>query len=227
MKRFIDIIISLFVLIIFFPLLSVIIFAVWAEDRKVPFYFGERAKLNGQIFNLVKIRSMIAGADKSGLESTSSHDFRITRVGHLIRKIKIDELPQFWNVLIGDMSIVGPRPNTISEIKKYNQDELRLLSVKPGITDFSSIVFADEGDILSHYSNADEAYTRIIRPWKSKLGLFYIDHSSNFVDLAIVFLTALNLVSRKLTLGLVAKILNSLGAPDELVAISRREKALT
>ena len=124
---------------------------------------------------MVKIRSMIINADKTGVDSTSSDDMRITSVGKVIRKLKLDELSQLWNVLIGDMSLVGPRPNVKSETDLYTKIEKNLLNVKPGITDFSSIVFSDEGDILSGSDDPDLLYNQLIRPWKSRLSLFYIE----------------------------------------------------
>ena len=97
-------------------------------------------------------------------------------VGKLIRKLKLDELTQILNVINGSMSFVGPRPNTPYDVKLYSQEEKKLLSIRPGITDISSIVFSDEGDILEKYDNPDLAYNQLIRPWKSRLGLFYINN---------------------------------------------------
>jgi lipopolysaccharide/colanic/teichoic acid biosynthesis glycosyltransferase len=114
---------------------------------------------------------MIKNADQSGVDSTGAADRRITPVGHFIRRYKLDEITQLWNVLKGDMSLVGPRPNVQRETDMYTGIERRLLSVKPGITDFSSIVFSDEGDILKDHADPDIAYNQLIRPGKSALGL--------------------------------------------------------
>ena len=120
---------------------------------------------------MVKLRSMIINADKNKVDSTASDDMRITRVGMMIRAYKLDELTQLINVLKGDMSLVGPRPNVQRDVDLYSETEKRLLSVKPGITDFSSIIFSDEGDILSGLDDPDIAYNQLIRPWKSRLGI--------------------------------------------------------
>jgi lipopolysaccharide/colanic/teichoic acid biosynthesis glycosyltransferase len=105
-----------------------------------------------------------------GVDSTSSSDNRITPIGKIVRKFKLDELPQLFHVLTGKMSLVGPRPNVWNDVKIYTKEEKELLSIKPGITDFSSIIFSDEGDILSNYKNPDLKYNQLIRPWKSRLG---------------------------------------------------------
>ena len=118
---------------------------------------------------------MSISADKNGVNSTSLNDARITPVGHKIRKYKLDEFTQLWNVLIGDMSLVGPRPNVLVDTNLYTKVERKLLTVRPGITDFSSIVFSDEGKILENKKDPNLSYNQFIRPWKSRLGLIYIE----------------------------------------------------
>ena len=135
---------------------------------------------------MVKFRSMIIDASASGVDSTASDDKRITTIGRIVRKFKIDEIPQLFNVMIGDMSFVGPRPNVESETRMYSKVEQRILSVKPGITDFSSIVFSDEGDILKGSDDPDLKYNQIIRPWKSRLALLYIDNRTLMIDIKII-----------------------------------------
>ena len=117
---------------------------------------------------------MIVKADQTGVDSTAGDDKRITPIGRLVRKLKLDELSQLWNVLKGDMSLVGPRPNVPREVALYTSDENKLLEIRPGITDLSSIIFADEGDILHGAEDPDLRYHQIIRPWKSRLGLLYV-----------------------------------------------------
>ena len=173
-KRLVDILASLFGLLITSPILLPVMFLVWKEDKKSPFYIAPRSGRNGTIFKMVKLRSMVVDADKTGVDSTSGNDMRITPIGHKIRRYKLDELVQLWNVLIGDMSLVGPRPNVKTETDLYTDVEKKLLLVRPGITDFSSIVFSDEGEILEGRDNPDLAYNQLIRPWKSRLGLLYI-----------------------------------------------------
>ena len=181
MKRFLDFIISCFGLLVATPVLVPVMFLVWVQDFKSPFYIAQRVGRDGKQFKMVKLRSMIINADSSGVDSTSSNDTRITPIGHIIRKFKLDELTQLWNVFKGDMSLVGPRPNVKAETELYTIDEKILLSVRPGITDLSSIIFSDEGDILENKENPDLAYNQLIRPWKSRLGLIYIKNQT-FMD---------------------------------------------
>jgi len=175
---------------------------------------------------MAKLRSMVANADKAGIDSTSANDSRITPVGHVIRACKLDELSQLWNVLTGDMSLVGPRPNVANETGRYTQAEQKLLSVRPGITDISSIVFSDEGLILADSVDPDLDYNRLIRPWKSRLGILYIENRSLGLDLALIAATAVSAVSRRAALRLIDRILVSLNAPADVRDVARREHRL-
>jgi lipopolysaccharide/colanic/teichoic acid biosynthesis glycosyltransferase len=172
---------------------------------------------------MVKLRSMVVNADKAGIDSTSNSDQRITSIGKIIRKYKLDELTQLWNVLRGDMSLVGPRPNVKAEVDLYTDAEKELLSVKPGINDFSSIVFSDEGKILENKEDPDLAYNQLIRPWKSRLGLIYIKHQSILLDIEIIIYTLLALISKRTALNWVSKKLENFGVDRHLVNISKRE----
>ncbi len=165
---------------------------------------------------------MIIKADQTGVDSTSSDDKRITPLGHFIRKYKLDELTQLWNVLIGDMSLVGPRPNVQRETDLYTSEERKLLSVKPGITDFASIVFSDEGEILKGYSDPDIAYNQLIRPGKGYLGLFYISNQSLMLDIKICFCTLLLIISKPSALRKVLNILSQLQAEQYLLDLASR-----
>jgi lipopolysaccharide/colanic/teichoic acid biosynthesis glycosyltransferase len=185
-----------------------------------------RVGKNSSMFKMIKLRSMSINADQSGVNSTSTDDNRITQVGHKIRRYKLDEFTQLWNVLIGDMSLVGPRPNLLSDTKLYTDIEKGLLTVRPGITDFSSIVFSDEGKILEGLSEPDLAYNQLIRPWKSRLGLAYIKNQSLFLDLQLIFYTIIAIISKKRALTWVAAKLTSLNVDKETVKISKREVAL-
>ena len=169
-KRNLDLFLSTFGLIFLSPLLLTGIVLVWFQDFKNPFYISDRIGLKNKKFKIVKIRSMIIDADKSCVDSTSSKDPRITKIGSLIRKLKLDEFTQLWNVFLGEMSFVGPRPNVERETVLYTNIEKKLLTVKPGITDIASIVFSDEGQILSSYSDPDIAYNQLIRPRKKLPG---------------------------------------------------------
>ena len=225
-KRIFDILFSLFGIIFLSPLFIPCLFLVWVQDFHSPFYIAPRVGKNGKVFKMVKIRSMIINADKTGVDSTSSDDMRITSVGKVIRKLKLDELSQLWNVLIGDMSLVGPRPNVKSETDLYTKIEKNLLKVKPGITDFSSIVFSDEGDILSGSDDPDLLYNQLIRPWKSRLSLFYIEKSGLLIDIKLILLTVLSILNREKALQALSKILKSYGADDKLIKISKRKDKL-
>lgn len=225
-KRLFDIIISLVGLIVASPILIPTMVAIWLQDFHSPFYIAPRVGKDGKLFRMVKLRSMIVGADKTGVDSTAAGDRRITKVGHFIRRYKLDELSQLWNVLKGDMSLVGPRPQVQRDVALYTDEERRLLSVKPGITDISSIVFADEGEILKGKPDPDLAYNQLIRPWKSRLGLFYIDHQSLLLDLRLIFLTAVTIVSRRRALEGIQRILSDLGADEQLKRVAFRQEPL-
>lgn len=227
MKRLIDIVLSAFGLLVASPVLLPVMFLVWWQDKHSPFYVAPRVGRAGAPFRMVKLRSMVINADKSGVDSTGSNDRRITRVGHFIRRYKLDELTQLWNVLKGDMSLVGPRPNVKRETDLYTPVEKRLLDVRPGITDISSIVFSDEGDILKDHSDPDIAYNQLIRPGKSLLGLFYIEHRSAALDLRLIGLTLMAVVSRARALDGVQRILTGLGAERSLVELAARQRPLT
>lgn len=222
-KRVLDIFISFFVLLVSAPILLTFMFLIWKHDNKSPFYIAPRVGKKGKLFYMIKLRSMIVNADKIGIDSTSNDDDRIIPIGKTIRKYKLDEITQLWNVLLGDMSLVGPRPNVIAETNLYTNDEKNLLTTRPGITDFSSIVFSDEGTILENKKDPDLAYNQLIRPWKSRLGLIYIKHQSIFIDLSIMFYTVVSLVSRQKSLNWVSKKLYELGEGEEIAIISKRE----
>jgi lipopolysaccharide/colanic/teichoic acid biosynthesis glycosyltransferase len=226
MKRLFDFVVSFFGLVITSPILIPTMIAVWWQDYHSPFYIAPRVGKGEKLFRMVKMRSMVMNADKSGVDSTGANDNRITAVGRFVRSYKIDELTQLWNVLKGDMSLVGPRPNVKRETDLYTSEEKRLLSVRPGITDISSIVFADEGDILKDSEDPDLDYNQLIRPWKSRLGLLYVDNSSLILDILLILLTVIAIISRENSLNGVQKVLLSLHAEDKVRKIAARQEAL-
>lgn len=226
MKRIFDIFASVFGLVLTGPILLVFMFLVWRQDGFSPFYIAPRVGKAEKPFPMIKLRSMIKNADKSGVDSTASGDVRITRIGHLIRKFKLDELTQLLNVLKGDMSLVGPRPNVARETNLYTNAEKQLLKLRPGITDFSSIVFADEGEILADKNDPDLAYNQIIRPGKSRLGLFYVTNRSFIMDIQLILLTILAIISRQRALRASASLLKRYGADDALVELALRTTPL-
>lgn len=225
-KRLIDIAISAFGLLLASPVLLPVMFLVWREDGHSPFYIAKRVGRAGKPFAMVKMRSMVIGADKKGGASTSNDDRRITPVGAFIRRYKIDELTQLWNVLKGDMSLVGPRPQVQAGVDVYTPLERGLLSVRPGITDFASIVFADEGSILEGHPDPDKGYDQLIRPGKSRLGLFYVENQGLLVDLRLIQLTLLTIASRQSALNGVQSLLRRLGADESLVVLAGRQQPL-
>jgi lipopolysaccharide/colanic/teichoic acid biosynthesis glycosyltransferase len=221
-KRLTDIVLALCGLVVLALPLTLIALAVWLEDRASPFYGGVRAGLRGQPIRMLKFRTMVPDAWKNGVNSTASTDRRITRVGGWLRRFKLDELPQLWNVLMGSMSLVGPRPQVADDVALYTADERRLLEVRPGITDLASVVFADEGGILAGSADPDLLYNQVIRPWKSRLGLEYIEHAGLALDVRIVALTLLAAISRRRALDGVARLLSAWNADPRLCEAALR-----
>lgn len=226
LKRLFDILIVLLLAPLALPLVILFAIAVYAQDFQWPFYSPPRIGKNGKIFTMHKLRTMVAGADKSKVDTTSLHDVRITKLGHFLRKCKFDELPQLWNILLGEMSFVGPRPQIDREVALYTEVEKELLSIAPGITDFASIAFSDLAEIVAPYPDANIAYNQLVRPPKSRLGLFYCAHKAVWVDLLLMVLTALSIMSRPLALKGVVWLLIQLQAPEDLVEVAKRQKPL-
>ena len=225
-KRIFDIVFSSVALAIISPLFLLFLLFVYFYDFHNPFYVAPRVGLNGKLFNMIKIRSMTINADKTGVASTASDDNRITPIGRIIRKFKFDELSQLINVLNGSMSLVGPRPQVEKDVKLYTEKEKELLKVKPGITDYSSIIFSDEGNILEGSSDPDMDYNLLIRPWKSRLGLFYINNQTFFLDLKLIFFTIISFISRQFVLKIISKSIERKNAEKDLVLVSLRNDEL-
>jgi len=213
-------------LAILWPVLGLVCVATWLHDFRNPIYASLRVGKDGKLFRLYKIRTMGVGADAIGPMTTSVDDPRITPLGAIIRRVKIDELPQFFNVLIGDMSVVGPRPQILGEVETYTAEERKLLAVRPGLSDYSSVVFTDLGEIVKSQKNAHLAYQQLVRPWKSRLGIFYVENPSLAVDAGIVIATAAAIVSHRAGIAMVACILQAQGAPPDLVEMAQRNSSL-
>ena len=226
-KRIFDITFSFIGLVVVMPLIMPFVFLIWLQDFENPFYIADRIGLDSKKFKIIKIRSMIVKADKSKVDSTSANDPRITKVGSIIRKLKFDELTQLFNVFKGEMSFVGPRPNVERETNLYSNKEKELLKVKPGITDFASIVFSDESEILKDYQNPDIAYNQLIRPRKNFLALTYIKNKSITLDLKIILLTILAFINKRKTISLIVRILKSYKTSEEIIEMARRNNKLT
>ncbi len=227
MKRLLDITAATAGLILLSPLLVILAIAIWLQDYHSPFYIAPRTGRGEKPFRMVKFRSMVVRADRTGVDSTAGDDPRITALGRFIRRFKLDEIPQLWNVFMGQMSLVGPRPNVERETVLYTADEKRLLAVRPGITDLASIVFADEGEILQGSADPDLRYNQVIRPWKSRLGLLYSDARPSVVrDLKVIMLTVKGSIDRASALAGVYRMAHDLGAEPELLTIITRQEPL-
>ena len=193
-KRLFDIIVAAFALVLVLPLLVFVAVAIKVSSRGPVFYRGLRVGLGGQLFAMLKFRTMIANAESCGDSATAADDPRITTVGKFLRHYKLDELPQFINVLIGNMSLVGPRPEVQKYVNLFSLEERAILSVRPGITDWASIWNSNEAAVLEGSRDPEKTYEELIRPTKLALQLLYVRNHSFSVDLKILFHTALKLV---------------------------------
>jgi lipopolysaccharide/colanic/teichoic acid biosynthesis glycosyltransferase len=194
LKRTIDLIFALFGLVLLSPLLIAIALWVKISSPGPVLYAGVRIGKDGVPFPMLKFRSMVVNADRAGGSSTTADDVRLTSAGRFLRRFKLDELPQLVNVLRGDMSFVGPRPQVEWAVKLYAPEERQLLSVRPGITDFASLRFRNEAEILRGSTDPDRDYLDKIAPTKIRLGLFYVRNYSFIVDTKILTATLLSLV---------------------------------
>ncbi len=197
LKRSFDIVFSVLGLILAGPLLAATAFMIKAADRGPVFYRGVRVGKNGKPFRIFKFRTMVVNAERIGGSSTSDDDPRITAAGRFLRRYKLDELPQLINVLKGEMSFVGPRPEVQGEVETYSNDELRVLTVRPGITDWASLTFHNEGEILRGSPDPHIAYREKIRPEKLRLALRYVDENSFATDIKIIFRTLVVLLDTR------------------------------
>jgi len=191
---------SLIGLLILSPLLCIIAIAIKLESKGPVFYRGERVGKGGKIFRIYKFRSMVVNAEKTGGSSTSVRDSRVTRTGHIVRKYKLDELSQLINVFLGDMSLVGPRPQVKWAVNTYSSEEKKVLDLRPGITDWASIAFHNEGEIIekSGIADPDEAYMKLIHPKKMELQLKYLRERTFWIDIQILFQTIITLFSTRM-----------------------------
>jgi lipopolysaccharide/colanic/teichoic acid biosynthesis glycosyltransferase len=186
LKRAFDFVLATVLLVLISPLLFVVALWIKLSSPGPVFYRGLRAGLHGEPFRIFKFRTMVPDAERLGGAETADDDPRITAIGHFLRRFKLDELPQLLNVIKGEMSFVGPRPEVLDEVARYTPEEKQLLLVRPGITDWASIKFHHEGRILKGNGDPHETYHRVIRPEKVRLGLEYVHRNSMMVDLQIV-----------------------------------------
>jgi len=188
MKRLFDIIFSFFGIVILLPLGIIVSLLIVLSDRGAVFYMQNRVGRNNKDFMLYKFRTMKTNSDKMGLLTTKNDD-RITKIGKFLRKYKLDELPQLINVLKGDMSIVGPRPEVRKYVSMYNEEQIKVLSVKPGLTDYASLEFINENEMLEKSVDFEKTYIENIMPIKLELNRKYIDNMSLLVDIKIIYRT--------------------------------------
>ena len=196
LKRLFDIVASGCGLVVLSPLF--IVLAIWIKlDSKGPvFYRQVRVGRGNRDFRLYKFRSMRVGADKQGLITVGGRDPRITRSGYFIRKYKLDEFPQLINVFVGDMSLVGPRPEVRKYVDMYTAEQLRVLSVRPGITDLASIRYRNENELLEQAEDPDSYYEQVIMQDKLRINLEYVDNHSFVNDIKLIFMTFWEIVAR-------------------------------
>lgn len=188
-KRFFDLLFSSLGLVVLSPVLAVLALLVWLEDHGPVFYCQVRVGLHGQQFRIWKFRSMVLNADKLGLLLTVGRDPRITRVGYVLRQTKLDELPQLFNVLVGEMSFVGPRPEVQKYVDLYSPEQRQVLELTPGITDLASIKYRAEAELLAASSAPEQTYIDEIMPAKIRLNLEYAQGSSVVSDLLVILRT--------------------------------------
>ena len=189
MKRLFDICFSLALIIVLLPLAIIVSLWIVFDDFGSPFFVQQRVGLDGKNFGLLKFRSMKKNAELQGQLTVGMKDNRITRSGYVIRKYKIDELPQLINVFLGEMSVVGPRPEVPKYVSLYNEEQQNVLSIKPGITDFASIEYVRENELLSTSSDPERTYIEEIMPAKLELNLKYLREQSFLTDMKIILQT--------------------------------------
>ena len=183
-------------LLLLSPLFLIIAICVKADSPGPVFYGQTRVGRGNRDFRLFKFRSMRVGSDKKGLITVGGHDPRVTRSGYYIRKYKLDELPQLINVFIGDMSLVGPRPEVRKYVDLYTPQQLHVLDVRPGITDLASIRYRNENELLEQAADPEQYYREVVMQDKLRINLEYISDRSFFKDIKIIFLTFWAIVKR-------------------------------
>jgi lipopolysaccharide/colanic/teichoic acid biosynthesis glycosyltransferase len=192
-KRLFDVVSSLLVLLFCWPIFVGVALAIAIDSRGGVFYKQIRVGKKGVHFGLLKFRTMRVGSDKTGQLTVGEKDNRITGVGYILRKTKLDEIPQLLNILLGDMSVVGPRPEVPKYVAYYNKEQQQVLSVKPGLTDYASIEYLKENELLAKSNDPEKTYIEEIMPAKLALNLKYIREQSLLVDLKIIVNTILKI----------------------------------
>ncbi len=189
MKRLFDFVVSLLGLLAIFPVLLLVAILIVVDSKGGVFYRQVRVGKGSKDFRIFKFRTMRPNADKLGLITVGGRDPRITKIGYYLRKYKIDELPQLINVLVGDMSFVGPRPEVRKYVDLYTEEQQKVLEVRPGITDLASIEFRNENEILEKQENPNQYYIDVIMPHKLDVNLKYLENRSLLKDIGVIFKT--------------------------------------
>ncbi len=188
-KRALDVFVAGTALAVSAPFLAIVCVAVWCYDRGPALFKQERVGRDGRLFTLLKIRSMRIGAERQGSLVTAAGDARVTPVGRWIRKLKIDEWPQFWNVLRGEMTLVGPRPEVLRYVELYTSEQREVLALTPGITDPATIKFRNEEELLAGVSDRERFYVESIMPRKIEMNLDYSKTATIWTDLWVLVRT--------------------------------------
>jgi len=194
-KRLFDFLASFIGLVILLPILVLISISIILTSRGGIIFAHDRVGKEGRDFKVYKFRTMQVNAEQSGQLTLGNEDPRITGIGKFLRRYKLDELPQLFNVLFGDMSLVGPRPEVRKYVEQYTEEQLKVLSVKPGITDYASIEYVDEGEILGRAEDPEKEYREVVLPHKLELGIKYVEDSSFLTDLSIIFRTLRRIIN--------------------------------
>jgi len=188
-KRAFDLLASVTGLILLSPFLAIIAIAVKIGDRGPILFRQERVGLEGRVFRILKFRTMVMDAERAGLQLTIGRDARVTQVGRILRRAKLDELPQLLNVACGEMSLVGPRPEVPKYVARYTSEQRRVLSLLPGVTDPASMKYADEADVLAHAADPERMYVEEVMPRKLQLNLSYAESATFGSDVAVILRT--------------------------------------
>lgn len=190
-KRVFDVVFAILGALILSPFFFLLILAVKLSSKGSAFYKQQRVGRNGNDFLLMKFRTMYDGSDKKGLLTIGHKDNRVTPLGYFLRKYKLDELPQLFNVLKGDMSFVGPRPEVRKYVELYSEEQQKVLTVRPGITDKASIIFRNESELLAAQANPEQFYIEVVMPKKLEINLEYVKNVSVLSDIKLIFSTLL------------------------------------
>ncbi|GGK29163.1 glycosyl transferase [Yeosuana aromativorans] len=195
-KRLFDVVVSLLGLIILTPILLLIAILIKLDSKGPVLFIQPRVGLHNKDFNIFKFRTMVVESDKKGLLTIGNNDSRITRIGYFLRRYKIDEFPQLINILIGNMSFVGPRPELRQYVNYYHEDDMVVFSVRPGITGLASIAFRNEVELLKNAEDPEQYFIHSIIPEKLKLNKAYIKKRDFFFDLKLIAITVVRVLTK-------------------------------